>query len=152
MGDSVKYHGGHNLCEHPKLQAWASEGRLVKVCPEVTGGLPTPRQPAEVTPDNDGQDVLTGKAAVIDNTGIDVTEAFVAGAKAALALAKAHNIKIAILKENSPSCGGQGIYDGHFQGIRKTGRGVTAALLHAHGISVFSEDSVDAAAEMLDQL
>ena len=103
---------------------------LIPVCPEVLGGLPTPRPPAEVQPDG----------RVVNREGQDVTAAYRAGAEQALALARAHNCGLAILKAKSPSCGNLQRYDGTFTGTLIPGQGVTAALLTQAGIRVLDED------------
>jgi uncharacterized protein YbbK (DUF523 family) len=123
-----------------EIQKLIREGKAIPVCPEQLGGLSTPRNPAEIV-GGDGEDVLDGKARVMDRTGKDVTEAFIRGAYEALHLAKAVGAKEAILKEKSPSCGSCVIYDGTFQGKKKAGMGVTAALFQRHGIRVYSEET-----------
>lgn len=97
--------------------------RWIPVCPEQLGGLPTPRQPADLV-GGDGNDVLAGRAAVIDRDGKNVTEQFVRGARQCLLIAGDQNIKVALLKARSPSCG------------LTPNIGVTAALLSANGIKV----------------
>ncbi len=114
------------------------EGKAIPVCPEQLGGLPTPRNPAEIV-GGDGDDVLDGKARVIDLEGNDVTRQFLAGAEQALQLAQKVGATVAILKENSPSCGSSHVYDGSFSGNKKPGVGVTAALFRRNGIRVESE-------------
>lgn len=123
-----------------EIQALVREGQAIPVCPEQLGGMPTPRLPAEILGGN-GDDVLDGKARVVDSAGNDVTEPFVAGAWEVLRLAQAVGATEAILKERSPSCGSCLIYDGTFSGTRKPGAGVTASLLARHGIRVFSEEN-----------
>jgi uncharacterized protein YbbK (DUF523 family) len=81
-----------------------------------------------------------------------VTDAFVAGARAALGAARASGIRLAVLKEGSPSCGALSVYDGTFSGRRAAGQGVTTALLERNGIRVFSEDNVPGAAGYLRTL
>ena len=97
-------------------------------------------------------EVLAGKAAVITTEGEDVTEAFVSGARQALALVERHGIRIAILKANSPSCGNRLTYDGSFRGVKVEGQGVTAALLTRAGVQVFSELELEEAAKALGVL
>lgn len=152
LGSRVRYHGGDALCTHPLLRQWAREGRLVSVCPEVSGGLGTPRPAAEIVGEGTGAAVLGGTAAVRTEHGADVTEAFLAGARAALAVAQAHGVKIAVLKDGSPSCATGGLYDGTFRGRRRQGLGVAAALLASHGIKVFSESQLDEVATWLRRL
>lgn len=93
--------------------------------------------------------MLAGKAAVITTEGEDVTEAFVSGARQALALVERHGIRLAILKANSPSCGNRLTYDGSFSGVKVEGQGVTAALLTRAGVQVFSELELEEAAKAL---
>ncbi len=125
---------------HDPVIALVREGKAVPVCPEQMGGLPTPRLPAEII-GGDGDDVLDGRARVVNAAGEDVTEQFLAGAREALRMAEAAGATVAILKERSPSCGSAAIYDGTFRGTVRPGQGVTAALLRRHGIEVFSEES-----------
>ena len=73
-----------------------TEGRTVQVCPEEDGGLPTPRPPAEIV-GGDGSDVLAGRARVVTNEGVDVTEEYLAGARRALEAAREAGAKVAIL-------------------------------------------------------
>lgn len=139
LGSPVRYDGGDKKSQHPLLERWAAEGRIVSVCPEMLGGLGTPRPPAELVNDR-----------VVTNQGKDVTDAFTRGAEAALA--QADGVRIAILKEGSPSCGSSYVYDGTFTRTRVAGEGVTAALLRSRGIAVFSEEEIDAAAAHLERL
>ena len=88
-------------------------------------------------------------ARVVDDTGADVTDAFLDGAHRALALAQHYGIRIAVLKEGSPSCGSTSIYDGSFSGRKIAGDGVAAAWLRQHGIEVFSEHTLAEADEKL---
>ncbi|RNB52876.1 DUF523 domain-containing protein [Brevibacillus gelatini] len=127
-------------CLDEGLEQLLRDGKVIPVCPEQLGGLPTPRPPAEIV-GGDGNDVLDGRAKVIDRTGRDVTAEFLAGAYQALRLAKTVGATSAILKENSPSCGSSFVYDGHFAGKKVPGAGVTAALFRRHGIEVKSEQS-----------
>ena len=150
MGEKVRYDGGGKQILHPLLHRWLEEGRLVPICPEVAGGLPVPRPPAEISGDG-GDSVLRDKALVKTREGKDVTRAFLAGAQAALELARVSGCSLAILKARSPSCGSKNIYDGSFSGSLKAGVGVTAALLQAHGIAVFSEEDLHQVQLWLDQ-
>ncbi len=118
-----------------------ASGRAVLVCPEEDGGLGTPRPPAEIV-GGDGHDVLAGRARVITDSGEDVTEAYLAGARKALAAARVSGATTAILKARSPSCGKGEIYDGTFTRTSIPGDGVTAALLRANDIEVVSDEDV----------
>jgi uncharacterized protein YbbK (DUF523 family) len=124
----------------------AREHRLVPVCPEVLGGLPTPRAAAELR-GGDGAAVIAGSgdARVVNVEGEDVTAAYRRGAEAAVAVARAVGARRAVLKARSPSCGSAAVYDGSFTRRLVPGRGVTAAALAAAGLEVGSEE--DAAAD-----
>ncbi len=151
LGEIVRYNAQQIQFENPILKQWGREGRLVPVCPEVEGGLPVPRSPAEIQ-GGDGSSVLAGESFLWTTEGQDVTENYLNGARQALQLAQQFLIKIAILKEDSPACGSHFIYDGNFSGTRKPGKGVAVALLEDHEIRVFSEDQLFEAAEYLSRL
>lgn len=147
LGQPVRYDG--RASGHPDvLQAWQREGRVVPLCPEVAGGLPTPRPPAEI-PGGQGGAVLDGDAQVVTIVGEDVSAAFLAGARLALELVRRHGIRVAVLKSGSPSCGNRLVYDGTFSGSKISGEGVTSALLRREGVLVFSELELDEAARAL---
>jgi uncharacterized protein YbbK (DUF523 family) len=139
LGEFVRHNGAHKRTDSDVLERWIREGRVVAVCPEVAGGMPIPRPAAEIERGAGGANVLIGIAKVFDNTGRDVSPQFVAGAVHALAKAREKHIRIAVLKEGSPSCGTSFSYDGTFTGAKVPVRGVTAELLHQNGIAVFSE-------------
>jgi uncharacterized protein YbbK (DUF523 family) len=145
LGERVRYHGGDARREHPALQRWQAEGRLVPLCPEVTGGLSTPRPAAEIVVTPEGRRVLT-------TAGTDVTRAFERGAEEAARTCAAHGIRVAILKDGSPSCGSHSIYDGTFSGRQTAGEGMTATRLRAAGVQIFSELEIDSAAACLNAL
>lgn len=149
MGCKVRYHGGDALCHHNLLEIWENEGRLIKICPEVSAGLSVPRTPSEIIGNGGGISVLAGYAKVVSHDGVDKTDEFLAGANYALKLAEENNIKIAILKANSPSCGNKRIYDGSYSGNLIFGMGTTAALLTQHGIKVFNETEINEVQEYL---
>ena len=130
IGDKVKYDGKSNYNE--KVKMLLEKYELVPFCPEVEGGLPTPRKPSERVKDR-----------VKMQDGRDVTNKFERGAELALNICLYLNIKIAILKENSPSCGSKEIYDGTFSHKLIKGEGVTTELLRKKGIKVISEDEID---------
>lgn len=148
LGERVRYNGGEATLDHPVLERWRREGRIVSICPEVTGGLPTPRPPAEIQ-GGDGGSVLQNVAFVRRHDGMDVTPQFLAGAEAAVALARENGATIAILKDFSPSCGSTAVYDGTFTRTRVAGEGVTAAALRRAGVRVFSDGEIDHAEEHL---
>lgn len=114
------------------VAALSARFRLVPVCPEVAGGLPTPRPAAERSA---GGRVLTA-------AGDDVTELYERGAAHAVALARAAKVERAVLKARSPSCGCHQIYDGSHRGVLVDGEGVTAAALRAAGFEVISEEDL----------
>ncbi|WP_030924747.1 DUF523 domain-containing protein [Streptosporangium amethystogenes] len=152
MGRKVRYDGSAKTSGDALLTAWRRQGRLVPFCPEVGGGLPVPRPAAEIEGGAGGAAVLSGAARVLTAGGTDVTAAFLAGAQAALAVARSFEVKVAILKEGSPSCGSLTVYDGTFTGRRAPGHGVTSALLELHGIMVFGEDRIAEAAARLREI
>ena len=108
------------------------EHKLFPVCPETDGGLPVPRAPAERV-----------GTYIINNEEKNVTEQFKRGAEIALKTALDNNCTVAILKARSPSCGKGEIHDGSFTGTLTKGNGVTAELLEAHGIKVYTEEDFD---------
>ncbi|MGX1171867.1 DUF523 domain-containing protein [Pseudomonas sp. R151218B TE3479] len=150
LGHRVRYDGGASG-PYDQLRQWLDEGRIVAVCPEVAGGLPTPRAAAEI-PGGQGGQVLDGHAAVITTDGEDVSAQFLSGAYQALEQVREHGIRIAVLKANSPSCGNLLSYDGTFSGVKVSGEGVTAALLKRHGVQVFSELELPEAVAILKAL
>jgi uncharacterized protein YbbK (DUF523 family) len=151
LGEPVRYHGGDAACPNAILDRWKREGRLVSACPEVAGGLPVPRPPAEIV-GGDGNAVLKKEAYVGDGVGADVTEAFLRGAEATLEAAIAGGARLAVLKDGSPSCATTYIHDGSFRGQRGSGQGVAAAMLSQAGIRVFSETQMEEAAAYLQTL
>ncbi len=142
IGEKVRYNGTDLLIQHPLLKQWHRNGRLVSVCPEVTGGMSTPRAPAEIINGN-GETVLSQQTMVVNNIGEDVTQAFILGAQKTLQIAKENHCIAAILTERSPSCGSNMIYDGGFSGQRIKGMGVTTALLEQHNIRVFNQEQIE---------
>ena len=134
MGESCKYNGLDNY-HRALVEACERTGtEVLLVCPEVFGGLPTPRPPAERTGD-----------CVLTETGTDVTAQYQRGAEAALQLARLTGCEAAILKANSPSCGHGTIYDGTFSGKKISGSGVAAELLEQNGIAVYTDEDCAAA-------
>ncbi|HLP67130.1 MAG TPA: DUF523 domain-containing protein [Rhizobium sp.] len=144
LGRPVRYDGKGKPLVHPAIDRWKAEGRLVAFCPEQAGGLPTPRPPAEIEGGASGEDVIEGRARVIEKTGRDVSQAFVDGGEKAVDFARASGCAYALLIDGSPSCGSGFIYDGSFSGVRHPGLGVTAALLRRAGIAVFSDREIEA--------
>jgi uncharacterized protein YbbK (DUF523 family) len=130
LGVACNHRGESNRSE--AVAALETEHRLIPICPEVAGGLPTPRAAAERQPD--------GSVRTAD--GADVTDFYRRGAAAAVQLAKATGAEEAVLKARSPSCGCHGIYDGSFTRTVVEGEGVTAAALREAGVRVRSEDDL----------
>jgi D-alanine-D-alanine ligase len=117
---------------HPVIVRWVKQGIAVPVCPECEGGLKVPRTPCEII-------VADGNQKVYNEDHKDLTEAYEAGARAALKLARENGCTRAVLKAKSPSCGCGQIYDGTFTHTLKEGNGVTTALLLKKGLAVSTE-------------
>ena len=132
LGVECKYCGGSNKLPEQQLAALRQCFRLIPVCPETAGGLPTPRDPSERLGDK-----------VLSNQGRDVTAQYQKGAETALRLARRYGCKAALLKEKSPSCGSGLIYDGSFTGTLVTGDGLTAQALKEEGLIVFGESDTE---------
>ena len=139
LGEIVRYDGKKVAPLSSLLTLWHSQQRLISFCPEVGGGLSVPRLPAEQQANGE----------IITISGINVSAAFQQGAQQALQLCVQHNIRFAVLKEFSPSCGSQTIYDGSFSGKKISGQGLTTQLLRQHNIEVFSEFTINKLAEKL---
>ncbi len=135
LGVPCRYDGGDNLV----AELLALPAELVPFCPEVYGGLPTPRPASE----------RLGNA-VVTRDGTDVTAQFQRGAEEALRLAKRLGCSCAIFKERSPSCGCGQIYDGSFQHRLIGGNGVAAQLLLENCIPVVGESQLPALLGELD--
>ena len=128
-GENCRYDGGSNPFD---LRALQGKCRLVPVCPEQLGGLPTPRTPAE-----------RRNGRVIARDGADVTDAFSLGAFRACETARSAGAVHALMKARSPSCGSGEIYDGSFTGKRVPGDGVTVEALRRMGVKVYNEHEID---------
>ena len=126
----------------PRVARLEEQARLVPICPEVVGGLTTPRPAAEIV-GGDGAAVLGGSARVRSSGGEDVTDAYLRGAAAAVALARGTGATRAVLKARSPSCGALEVYDGTFTRTLRPGSGVTAAALRAAGIDVATDEQLE---------
>ncbi|MBQ7309093.1 MAG: DUF523 domain-containing protein [Clostridia bacterium] len=134
LGTACRYDGLSKPLASDVLNALKSKYHLIPVCPEIMGGLPTPRIPSEIAPCGD----------VLREDGIDVTEQYRRGAEEALRLAALFECKLAIFKERSPSCGSGSIYDGTFTKTLIKGDGIAASLLKKNGIRVIGEhEAVD---------
>ncbi len=140
-GDVVRYDGKCVPLKDKCLNLLTHTRVVYKCCPEVAGGMSVPRAPAQIVGGN-GSDVLAGRAKVLDVYGNDVTRFFVAGAESALSVVRTHHIQVALLKEKSPSCGSQFIYDGAFDGHLIQGNGVTASILKENNVHIFSESEI----------
>lgn len=140
VGKRCRYNGQEKSC--PSVTKLAEQYELIPFCPEVAGGLATPRPPAEIQGGN-GSDVLAGRAKVINRDGVDVTAEYVAGARAGAELVRRLGVRKAVLKERSPACGSTSIYDGSFGGVVRAGHGVLAAALKEAGVKVLSEEDVE---------
>lgn len=130
IGCECRYKG--DSCKNDDILKLAEDNILIPVCPEQAGGLPTPRDPAEIVDNR-----------LISSAGRDVTKEYLKGAQTALYIAKLNNVDFAILKANSPSCGKGVIYDGTFTGAKREGNGVTAELLLKNGFPVYTENELD---------
>jgi uncharacterized protein YbbK (DUF523 family) len=129
-GENCRYDGKSTLSE--EIKKLVDEGKAIMVCPEVEGGLPIPRHHCEIRGNN-----------VVNRQDEDKTKEFISGAEKVLEFAKKHNIKKAILKEKSPSCGSSFIYDGTFSRKLIKGQGITTRLLRENGIEVISDEEFD---------
>lgn len=128
LGVNCKYDGGNNYSA--KLEKFLTGLEVVPVCPEVLGGLPTPRPPAELV-----------EGRVLDAEGRDVTQAFIIGARRAVEQAVESGAEFAVLQSRSPSCGVRQVYDGSFSGRLREGQGLFAAALLAQGIKVIDVEN-----------
>lgn len=133
IGDCCTYSGKNNLVKG--LKKMYDDGLVVAACPEVLGGLSTPRSPAEIISQN--------PLVIQNNQGGDVTNEYVLGAKKSLDIFLRNNVEVAVLKFRSPSCGCDGIYDGTFSHRLIEGEGVFAKLLKEKGVQVFHENQLD---------
>ncbi len=129
LGHNVKYNGGNNKNE--TLLRLLSGHTVIPVCPEVLGGLPVPRTPAEI---------VGGE--VINRDGESVDEAFRKGAGKALEIAKQEKPDLIILQSRSPSCGVKQVYDGTFSGTLVPGQGVFARMAQEAGFRVIDIEDV----------
>ncbi|WP_298704804.1 DUF523 domain-containing protein [uncultured Veillonella sp.] len=132
IGENCKYNGGNNysaaLAEYIEFLQSTAEGdgtsvEIIPVCPEVLGGLPTPRVPAEIV-----------NGIVRTETGTSVDKEFRLGAAKALHIGLAEKVDLAVLQSRSPSCGPKEVYDGTFSGTLKAGAGIFAQQLRQAGI------------------
>ncbi len=129
LGASCRYDG--KSVPNDKVIELSKEHELIPFCPEIYGGLTTPRDPSEIIGDK-----------VMSISGKDVTAQYLRGAQEALKVAKLFGCTTAVLKERSPSCGCREVYDGTFSGVLKEGMGVTAKLFIENGIKVLGESEI----------
>ena len=132
LGFDCKYCGGNNALGDKTRRALREKWALVPVCPEVSGGLPVPREPSE-----------RRGTRVVSRTGRDVTAEFSRGADTACRLCERFGCTAALLKENSPSCGSGRIYDGSFSGTLIAGDGLTAERLRRRGVELLGESEIE---------
>jgi uncharacterized protein YbbK (DUF523 family) len=149
LGAMVRYDGRAKDPGSALVARWQAEGRLVPLCPELAGGLPVPRTPAEIAPGASAGAVQRGTARILDRDGRDVSAAYLDGAATAVHLARSERCRFALLTEGSPSCGVRRIHAGRFDGTTRPGEGVVTAALRAAGVTVFSHEEADALAAAL---
>ena len=123
LGENCKYNGGNNFSE--KVSEFIKGHEVIPVCPEVLGGLPTPRESSEIV-----------KGVVRHKDGTSVDEEFRRGAELALRQVIDNGVDLVILQSRSPSCGVKNVYDGSFSGTLIPGQGVFARLLTEKNIKV----------------
>lgn len=129
-GDNCKYNGGNNL--NQKMMDFLKSHEIIKVCPEVLGGLPTPRSSAEIV---NGQ--------VMNTEGKNITKEFTLGAQRAFEIVQKEKPDLIILQSRSPSCGIKQIYDGTFSGKKIPGHGLFATLCIEAGYKVLDIEDID---------
>ena len=129
LGDNCKYNGGNNYSE--KVIKFVEEHEVISVCPEVLGGLPIPRESAEI---------VNGVVSLKDGSSVD--KKFRDGAEKAIRIVKENNADLVILQSRSPSCGVNTIYDGSFSGKLIPGQGVFSELLKKNGIKVIDVEDL----------
>ncbi|WP_290771203.1 DUF523 domain-containing protein [Anaerofustis sp.] len=132
FGKNCKYNGKNNKINDDIIDKIKRKFNVILVCPEELGGLTTPREPSEIL-----------KGEVYTKSGKCVTSNFRLGALKILKKAKENNIKLALLKANSPSCGNKYIYNGKFEGTLIEGKGISADLLLKNKIEVINEKEID---------
>ena len=138
-GVNCKYDGANNYNE--KCNELFISGKAILICPEQLGGLTTPRVPSELQAK--AKDIVEGNGKIVTKEGMDVTKQFIKGAKEVVEIAKKLSISTAILKERSPSCGVNFVYDGSFNGNKVKGKGITTEMLNEIGIKTLSEKDLE---------
>lgn len=129
LGVNCRYNGEGQIVKH--IDELIEKYNLIPVCPEIYGGMSTPREPSERIGEH-----------VISKSGKDVTEHFKRGANEIMKLAQLYQCRYAILKERSPSCGYGEIYDGTFSGKLIEGNGILAEMLLKSGVTIISESRI----------
>ena len=129
LGENCKYNGGNNY--NKKLVDFVKDHEVIALCPEVLGGLPIPRLPAEIV-----------NGLVKQENGKSVDDEFKKGAKKALDTVKKNKVDLVILQSRSPSCGVNNIYDGSFTGKLIEGKGVFARILEENNIEVIDVEDL----------
>ena len=130
IGKNCKYNGGNNYSEAVKKYVEGHE--VISMCPEVEGGLPIPRTPAEIV-----------NGVVTNRDGVSVDKEFRAGAEKILDVLIEEKVELAKLQSRSPSCGIGKIYDGSFTKTLTNGNGIFADLLVKHGIKVIDVEKIN---------
>lgn len=130
VGKNTKYDGTNNY--NKAVMEYLKDKEYILICPEVTGGLPTPRVPSERVNDK-----------VINKENVDVTHNFVIGSSKTLEELKKQNIELVIVKSKSPSCGYKQIYDGTFTGTIIEGNGVFTELAVKNGLKILTEKDIE---------
>lgn len=130
LSNKVRWDG--KILNIPNIDKLSKYFNLIPICPEVDSGLSIPRLPSEIK-DNK----------VINANNEDITSYFIKGSNIAFDIAKKYNVKYALLKDKSPSCGSSLIYDGSFKGITKSGEGFTTNKLNKLNIKIYNENQID---------
>jgi uncharacterized protein YbbK (DUF523 family) len=130
LGSKTRFDGTSK--DFPAAKELAEYYNIIPICPELDSGMSLPRDPSEI---KDGR--------VYSKKGIDVTDFYLKGAQLALKSAQKYHVRLAVLKDRSPSCGSAYIHTGNFDGQVKPGQGFTAELLRQNGINVISEDMIE---------
>lgn len=134
-GVNCRYNGtGYTIEEFQN-----NKDKYILICPEISGGLPIPRNPVEIKGkivNNAYDDLVAGKIKIVDKESNEYSKEFIAGVNKVLKILRDEDITEIILKENSPSCGVEKIYDGTFKNNKIAGEGVLTALLRKNGIKI----------------
>lgn len=133
IGVNCTYRGDANTI--PLLKELFAQGKVIAICPEVLGGLPTPREPSEI--------ISVEPLRICTKSGKDVTQEYLLGAQKALKYLQAHHITKVVLKANSPSCGVGARFDGTFSHTLIHRDGITASILKKNGISLITEKDLE---------